>query len=166
MTDVSGQPPVGAAAVSAARELFVGAAAGALTESTFYALDSAKIQSQLKAGGSPRDAFGSSAPRALQGVLLLRGIVPTVIFGSVPSFGTFFVLYVPLKSMLDSSTAPGSSGFWPTLLASATAAVPSSLISVPSDVLKKVVFSDSSLTYRSALRQLSNKGISPFFKGW
>jgi hypothetical protein len=59
------------------------------------------------------------------------------LLGSAPTFGSFFALYQPIKSILLQPQALGGHQDVAVLLASLGAGVPSSLIGVPSDVLKK-----------------------------
>ncbi|KAL3897353.1 MAG: hypothetical protein SGARI_006941 [Bacillariaceae sp.] len=98
-----------------------GAAAGVVADSVLYALDSAKVRQQ----STP--VKGSSNFR-----ILFRGLVPTVALGSVPVFGTFFLLYAPLRETLHHSEYQS---LLP--LASAVCAVPATLVGIPADVIKK-----------------------------
>jgi hypothetical protein len=167
----------------------VGALAGGATEACFYALDSAKVVMQMRpphthtAAGA---ATGVAAPPAAAGAGqlgvrgLLRGIAPSILFGTVPSFGSFFLCYVPLKRRLEREGGAGalpmglsiSSPFAQTLLASVVAAVPSSLAAVPCDVIKKTMFAPRSsaaplLTFWAAFRRLTRQGgAAALLSGW
>lgn len=146
--------------ISPARELLIGAFSGGFTEAVFYALDSAKVLLQVPAQAGPPAA---SPPLKH----LFRGVLPSILFGSVPSFGSFFLCYVPLKKTLQDDLMPTSSGFVHTLAASTLAAVPSSLVAVPSDVVKKRLFSESSFSYRAAfVKLMTERGAASFFSGW
>jgi len=121
-------------------------------------LDSAKIVIQI---GSKGTAVSHTS------VPLLRGMVPSLVIGSVPSFGSFFFCYVPLKKSFGNSMQLAHSPFTQVLLASSLAAVPSSLVAVPSDVMKKTLFSNASLSYMSAFRQLVHqRGVQGLLAGW
>ena len=64
-----------------------GAVAGICADSVLYAIDSAKVRAQQKAAqGDWR--------------ILFRGMGPTILLGSVPVFGTFFLTYAPLKELI------------------------------------------------------------------
>ena len=141
---------------SSIRDFLIGAAAGGLTEALFYALDSAKVRIQL-----------GTAKAANERISLLRGLFPSVMIGSVPSFGCFFVCYVPLKRVLETTICPQSLPFTHVLVASSIAAVPSSLVAVPSDVIKKTIFSKSSHSYVSAFYSVAgHRGLKGLFSGW
>lgn len=102
-----------------------GATAGVIADSVLYAIDSAKVRQQSE---SIQSSNGKSA-----GIrILFRGMVPTILLGSVPVFGTFFFLYAPLREMLHHS-------MYDSLLplASAGCAIPATLVGIPSDVIKK-----------------------------
>ena len=137
-----------------------GAAAGLVADSALYAVDSAKVRAQLKPlqGGGRGGGFR----------ILFRGIVPTILLGSVPVFGSFFFLYAPVREFLCHSSSL-SSGQQTILLpmASVCAAIPATIIGVPSDVIKKrlVLGIDANLSvaFRNATTELGWRGL---FAGW
>jgi hypothetical protein len=99
-----------------------GAAAGVVADSVLYAVDSAKVRQQ----STPMQGTAGNYR------ILFRGMVPTIALGSVPVFGTFFLLYAPLRETLHHSEYQS---LLP--LASAACAVPATLVGIPSDVIKK-----------------------------
>ena len=130
-----------------------GGVAGVLADSVLYGIDSAKVRAQYK--------FASSlTPRNMS--ILFKGLVPTVLLGSLPVFGTFFLLYAPLKVVLQEN---GYSQLLP--LASMLCAVPATVIGVPADVLKKrlVLGIDPSVKVAIA-RVTETQGIKGLFAGW
>lgn len=135
---------------SALAEAAGGAAAGVVADSVLYAIDSAKVRSQSKpvAGGS---------------FILFRGLVPTVLLGSVPVFGTFFLLYAPLRDSLNASDRRHLLPF-----ASAACAIPAGIVGVPADVLKKRLVLGMDENISSALSHIkhSNGGWKGLFAGW
>lgn len=115
-----------------------GAAAGAATDSVLYGLDSWKSQLQSRQG-------------QVDTRRLFRGVGAMAIFGSAPAFGVFFGLYAPLKALASDA---GASPAMAVAAASATAAVPSSLIAVPADVVKKRLQLGLAETPAGAVRQV------------
>ncbi len=101
-------------------EAVSGIGAGVISDIVFYALDSHKVLRQ----NNQRGSFLS----------LFRGILPVLTLGSAPSFGIFFVAYYPTKVHLTRVTGNDHVAV---VGASVVAGVPSSLLGVPSDVLKK-----------------------------
>lgn len=84
-----------------------GIVAGILADTVLYAIDSAKImqqqqqQQRQKPMSSP--GVGQSAVKLSDLTrisVLFRGVLPTVLLGSVPVFGTFFFLYAPLRHLI------------------------------------------------------------------
>jgi hypothetical protein len=59
-------------------------------------------------------------------------MVPTIMLGSVPVFGTFFFLYAPAREYLHSQHLDSMLP-----VASAVCAVPATIVGIPSDVIKK-----------------------------
>lgn len=139
-------------------------------ESVFYGLDSYKTHKQSSpAQSSLGQKFGIREFRGL-----FRGFLPVVASGSAPSFATFFALYVPIKSALQSIEA----GLWPgqdqgtafsfgVLGASLVCAVPASLVAVPSDTIKKRVVLGLEPDVRTAVSNiLQVDGWRGLFVGW
>jgi hypothetical protein len=136
---------------SALAEAAGGATAGAIADGVLYGIDSAKVRAQ-------------SEPIAGSGIkVLYRGFLPTILCGSVPVFGTFFLLYAPLRDGLKKNNR---TELLP--LASAICAVPATIIAVPSDVLKKRLVLGLDDTVSSALRHAmqQRRGIGGLFAGW
>jgi hypothetical protein len=128
----------------------------------FYGIDSYKVMKQ-----AGQDVKTSS---------LFRGTVPIAIMGSGVSFGLYFVFYYPIRNACVSILGHGSDGV-SVLIASALSAVPSSLVGVPADVLKKqLVLRDGSPTsgsgasqsriLRTAATIYRTSGVAGFFLGW
>ena len=134
-----------------------GATAGLVADSVLYAVDSAKVRAQSKPVGG---IGGSGGLR-----ILFRGIVPSILLGSVPVFGSFFFLYAPVREILNHS----SSGEYQYLLpiGSAVCAVPATIIGVPSDVIKKrlVLGIDANLS-AAVKRVTADIGWRGLFAGW
>jgi solute carrier family 25 S-adenosylmethionine transporter 26 len=139
-----------------------GGAAGALTELIFYSLDSAKIQMQA---GKRLGNLSS----------LFKGMAPTVLAGSAPSFAAFFATFTPLKNTLNSRFGRNDDGSanatfetLNVLAASILAGVPSSLVSVPSDVVKKrLLLNGGDATWGSTARSIWHEdGLRGFMVGW
>ncbi|KAG7368054.1 mitochondrial carrier protein [Nitzschia inconspicua] len=103
-------------------EAAAGATAGVIADSVLYAIDSAKVRQQSE----PVKSSGSGIR------ILFRGMVPTILLGSVPVFGTFFLLYAPLREIIHHSQCDSMLP-----LASAVCAIPATLVGIPSDVIKK-----------------------------
>jgi len=104
-----------------------GASAGFFTDTLFYGLDSYKVQRQ---SGTGQISVGR----------LFRGILPLAFFGSIPSFAVFFSVYEVTKRKLREQGHYDLTGIF---AASVMAGVPSSIIFVPADVLKKVCFTSA-----------------------
>mmetsp|Transcript_22099 Transcript_22099/g.32199 ORF Transcript_22099/g.32199 Transcript_22099/m.32199 type:complete len:271 (+) Transcript_22099:135-947(+) len=130
-------------------DAMAGGFAGAFTELIFYSIDSMKVQSQA---GSKLDFKR-----------LFRGAVPISFLGSFPSMFVFFGVFSPCKELF-SSNGYSSGGV---LAASFAAAVPSSIIGIPSDVLKKRVVLGLEPTVRQACTAaIQERGISGLMLGW
>jgi hypothetical protein len=135
---------------SAVVDALSGGFSGVLTELIFYSLDSFKVQ--LQAG------------EKIQISRLYRGALPIACCGSFPTFGVFFGIFHQCKQWFchDGYTTHGI------LLSSLLAAIPSSLVGVPADVLKKrlILGSEKNIleAARAALR--TNGGIKGLFLGW
>lgn len=131
-------------------DALAGGLAGAFTEIIFYAIDSAKVQSQ--------------AGEKLTVSRLYRGAIPIAFSGSFPSIGVFFGVFNPAKEYLCGQNKYSGSGV---LTASVIAAIPSSLAGVPADVLKKRLVLGMEQSIREAcLAVLKKDGISGLFLGW
>jgi solute carrier family 25 protein 38 len=129
-----------------------GAAAGVVADSVLYALDSAKVRAQ----STP--VVGSTAGMSI----LFRGLAPTILLGSVPVFGSFFLFYAPLRDTLQER---GQLQLIP--LASVVCAIPATIIGVPSDVLKKRLVLGMDPTVRAAIQQVTAQhGWKGLFAGW
>ena len=131
-----------------------GALAGALADAALYGVDSAKVRSQT----TPTTRSGGIR-------ILFRGMGPTILLGSVPSLGGFFLLYAPLKQGLVEHNA---AALLP--LASAACAIPATIVGVPADVLKKRLVLGLDPTIASAVTRVmaANQGsiYKGLFAGW
>jgi len=130
-----------------------GAAAGIVADTVLYAVDSAKVRSQQKA------AVALSAGNIS---ILFRGLGPTVMLGSVPVYGSFFLFYAPIRVTLQEHD-------YGHLLpvASALCAVPATVIGVPADVLKKRLVLGIDPNVRIAIsRVTAEQGMRGLFAGW
>lgn len=147
---------IGDLAYTAFTEAAGGAVAGVIADSVLYGVDSAKIHQQQAATAT------TTRPRASP-MLLYRGLVPTVLLGSVPVFGVFFLLYAPMRDVL---TDAGHREWLP--VASALCAVPATVVGVPADVLKKRIILKSPPTpMQGAIRDIiETHGWKGFFAGW
>ena len=133
--------------------------AGILTEIVFYGLDSYKVMQQA----------GKSAKFAQ----LFRGALPIAIAGSGPSTGVFFILYNPLRNSLNDRLGPGAEGA-SVLAASILAGLPSSLLDVPADVVKKHVLlgnidnptSKLMSIWETTKHLVRTEGVGRLFLGW
>jgi hypothetical protein len=134
------------------KEFIVGALAGAVTESIFYGVDSAKVLIQMG--------------QAVKISRLLNGVGPLMLLGTAPSFGTFFACYSALTSSFQSFD-PDGDPYLHVFAASTAAAVPTSFVSVPADLIKKQIFSADSSTFRQAVTTIyRNRGLAGFIIGW
>ncbi len=122
-----------------------GAFAGISTDLIFYGLDSFKVMKQ---------ASNSGKNGKIQFSKLFQGALPIAVVGSGPSFGAFFAGYGILRDHLQES---GISDSLAVLLSSLINAVPSSIVAVPADVIKKQMLLSSSDQFRNS-GQTSNGG--------
>jgi hypothetical protein len=128
-----------------------GAAAGVVADAVLYAIDSAKVRAQT-APVKGADGFR----------ILFRGIIPTILLGSVPVFGTFFFIYAPIRETLHHSDYEY---FLP--VASSICAVPATIIGIPSDVIKKRLVLGIDANVISALNHImADRGWRGLFAGW
>lgn len=125
-----------------------GASAGIFTEIIFYGLDSYKVM--LQAGGK------------VSSTKLFKGVIPVAVTGSGPSFAAFFCLYSPLKSILDNNFNKNQAAF----IAATISGIPSSLLAVPADVIKKAILTKNESVYVVSKFILKTSGIRGFFVGW
>jgi hypothetical protein len=130
-----------------------GAAAGVVADTVLYAIDSAKVRAQSTPASGAAGGFR----------ILFRGLAPTILLGSVPVFGTFFLIYAPIRDTLQES---GDSRFLP--IASAVCAVPATIIGVPADVLKKRLVLGIDPNFKQALSHVTAQphGWRGLFAGW
>lgn len=131
-----------------------GGLAGSITEVIFYTIDSFKIQQQT--------GDKISLHR------LYRGAVPIALCGAFPSLAVFFGVFTPLKKYVsrdqNGNFAHNGTGIF---IASIVAAVPSSLVGIPSDVLKKRLVLGIDPTIHLAVKNvIKNGGIKGLFLGW
>ncbi len=130
-----------------------GAVAGVVADTVLYAIDSLKIRVQQK----------SAAPLSMMNFsILFRGFVPTILLGSVPVFGSFFLFYAPIRVILQEN---GRDALLP--IASAFCAIPATVIGVPADVLKKRLVLGIDPNVRTAItRVTAEHGWKGLFAGW
>ena len=142
-----------------APDFAAGACTAALTDTLFFAADSRKVQ--LQSGVAAR----SAAPPLSS---LLRGLFPVVATGGAPSLGLWCALYFPAKRALDGGAALLLPGGVAALLAAAACAVPATLLSVPSDVVKKQILlrTPAEGFGAAAARIARSDGAAGFFVGW
>lgn len=130
-----------------------GGIAGVVADSILYAIDSAKVRAQHKTATS-------LTPQNFS--ILFRGLGPTVLLGSLPIFGTFFLLYAPLRTSLKEN---GMSQLLP--IASIVCAIPATIVGVPADVLKKRLVLGIDPSTKVALKRiLETQGGKGLFAGW
>lgn len=126
------------------------ALAGILTDVIFYGLDSYKVM--LQAGGP------------VQVSKLFRGALPLAVMGSGPSFGAFFICYNPIRNILNERLGAGQESI-SVLVASVISGVPSSIVAVPADVVKKYVLLGSSGTSGTSTGILGNQPLCWAYPG-
>ena len=128
-----------------------GGLAGSMTELLIYSIDSYKIQKQ------------SGEKLSLK--RLYRGVLPIALCGSFPSLAVFFGVFTPLKKYVTKDESEiNSTGIF---MASIVAAVPSSMVGIPADVLKKRLVLGIDKKISSAVTNvLKNNGIKGLFLGW
>lgn len=140
------------------------AISGVVKDVIFYSIDSYKVVKQ--------------AGQQVKLSNLFRGTLPIAMLGSGFSFGTFFIFYHPLRNTLVGYTNKESASV---LLASVISSIPSSIVGVPADVLKKQLIlgnvsqpcsavtpnSNSTRNLRSiGASILRTQGIRGLFLGW
>lgn len=128
-----------------------GALAGITADMVFYGLDSYKVMRQ--------------AGETLKMRRLFRGMVPVAVLGSGPSFAIFFGVYSFAKDTLERATGDSKTSV---LLASILGGIPSSLVAVPADVLKKrIVLETTERSWLTVSREIiSKEGTKGMFLGW
>lgn len=129
-----------------------GATAGAVADAVLYGIDSSKVRAQTTPVAGATDFR-----------VLYRGLGPTILLGSVPVFGCFFVFYAPIKSILQQRHAES---LLP--IASACCAIPATVIGVPADVVKKRLVLGMDSNAATAIRHVvAQDGIyRGLFAGW
>lgn len=135
-----------------------GSIAGMMTDTLFYGVDSYKVHAQARA-----ELDG----RILSFSRLFRGLVPSICLGALPTYAMFFMFYQPIKSKVDKIQGPGGSQAVSVVAASLVASVPSSLVYVPADVIKKrlvLSFNEPTAGIIKSIYQTS--GFSGFLLGW
>ena len=137
-------------AYSARIDAAAGATAGVVTDVIFYALDSYKILRQNDQPIRPANLF--------------RGVLPNVLMGSATSFGVFFGVYNVVKREME--TVPWASEGSVVLTASIVAGVPSSLIAVPADIVKKRMVLHGQTAVECCSLLYRSFGVGGFFIGW
>ena len=123
-------PPVGMSARELAGHCVSGAVAGCAVEAAFYPLDTIKTRLQARRHG--------------ERVALFRGLYRGVggnLLGVAPASAVFFAAYEPMKRALgasggDAGEGEGGGGVGAHLTAGAAAGLASSLIRVPTEVIK------------------------------
>jgi hypothetical protein len=135
-----------------AREAVAGGVAGLATDSIFFGLDSYKTQRQVQG-------------KHVELSRLFRGILPVTLMGTAPSLGCFFASYELVKRL---SSQQGLSAASSVFVASALAGIPSSLVAVPSDVVKKRLNIGLASTPREAISQAISihRGVGGLMVGW
>lgn len=130
----------------------------ATKDAIFYGLDSYKV---MKQAGQRTNVYS-----------LFRGIVPIAILGSGFSFGAFFVFYTPIRNTIK-ETIGSKNDSLAVLIASSLSAVPSSLVGVPADVIKKQLVlsqNNTSPNNKTITRVVTNVwrnyGLKGFMLGW
>ena len=113
---------------------------------------------------------------------LYRGLLGATLTGSIPSYGVFFLLYQPMKDAVERLSGGRTSPAFNVMIASLGAAIPSSLVYVPCDVVRKrlvlgvggagvaapthVGYTSSSSFMGVAREILVSHGITGFLVGW
>ena len=133
-----------------------GATAGAIADFVLYGVDSAKVRKQT----TPSKASAGSNVS-----ILFRGLIPTIAFGSVPVFGSFFFIYAPIRDILIDTYGQNTTMVLP--LASAICAIPATIIGVPADVIKKHLVLGIDTNVQSAISSVvRTHGYQGLFAGW
>lgn len=139
--------------------------AGIVSEVIFYGLDSYKVVKQM----GEKVRFSQ----------LFRGTIPLVVFGAGPSYTAFFICYNPLRNWLNSKVGAGNESI-AVLASSIVAGIPSSIVFVPADVVKKQLLSSEGAAAGVVSQQLSanastaavlrniyrTSGFGGLFLGW
>ena len=134
--------------------------AGIATELLFYGLDSYKVVQQ--------------AGEKVKISKLFRGALPVALAGAGPSYLVFFGLYNPIRNVIDDRMGPGVESA-SVLVASIVAGIPSSIVYVPADVLKKHVLLGTTATsadgkvpslWQTAKHLVKTEGVGRLFLGW
>jgi len=134
--------------------------AGIVTELLFYGLDSYKVVQQ--------------AGEKVKISKLYRGALPVALAGAGPSYLVFFGLYNPIRNVIDDRMGPGVESV-SVLVASLVAGVPSSIVYVPADVLKKHVLLGTTTKsadgkvpslWQTAKHLVKTEGVGRLFLGW
>ena len=146
-------------ALNALFDGIAGAAAGFMADFLLYGVDSYKVMMQS----------GSE----IKVNRLFRGVLPVALLGSVPSFGVFFCLYSPTKATLEHVAVSngynnGEMSAFSIVAASIIGGVPSSVVAVPADIIKKKILQQQSTTGRDVIRMIRNLlcGGNSMFNGW
>ena len=127
---------------------------GITTDVIFYGVDSYKVMKQNGGVVKLNRAF--------------RGVLPVATTGSGPTFGVFFAVYNPLK-IYFTNIFNGFDESFGVLMASCVAGSASSIVGVPSDVIKKrlVLSSGREVSFGAVGRDILRKeGFKGFFVGW
>lgn len=149
-----------AATVEAVNTGLSATVAGILTEVIFYGLDSYKVVQQ--------------AGEKVKFSKLFRGALPIAISGAGPSYGVFFVMYNPLRNVINDRLGPGGESV-SVLISSIVAGVPSSIVYVPADVVKKHVLLGTvgkgadgkrPSTWQTTKYLVQTEGVGRLFLGW
>ena len=134
------------------------AIAGTLSEIAFYGLDSYKFMMQMEEKANMRRLF--------------RGTLPLALIGAGPSYAAFFFCYNPVRNMLNEKLGAGKESI-SVLISSVVAGIPSTLVYVPADVVKKqLLLTPSSSSgqppsaFGIARQQYRQGGISQMYLGW
>lgn len=139
-----------------------GAIAGIITELIFYSLDSYKITKQVNV---EQKIVNMKLNHKASFMKLWKGALPIALLGSGPSFGIFFLFYNPIH-YYTSSTIGYQNESISVLLASVISAIPSSIIAVPADVIKKQLILNSNKNFRITLQNIIHTGgIKQLFLG-
>jgi len=129
-----------------------GGLGGVVTDFTFYSLDSYKIIKQAKENVKISKLF--------------KGAISLSILGSGPSFGIFFLMYAPIRDAINIQLGGNNDGLAVTT-SSIISTVPSSIIYVPADVIKKrVILGEFPTVYTAFIRILRREGSRGLFLGW
>jgi hypothetical protein len=142
--------------VNILRDASAAVAAGVVTDTAFYSLDSYKILQQRQKQPLQQNAVTFRS--------LHRGLGVVLVTGTLPSYGAFFSIYPFVKSQLY----PNYDESHAVMASSAIAGFCSSLCGVPSDVIKKRMIVEQELSAVQIVRaNISTKGYAGgLFLGW